>query len=216
MTGFPFMKCSREIRAEVYERYIQRNLVYNFDLMPASKRSSCPCSGHDSVYIGWRKINFSLAIASKAIRDEFLTHLYSRQLIHYSCVCDMNVHLVNNELLRNSLRAVKVHWCGPDADAGFKALSRCTSLRKLIIVVSRATTFRLTERQTEMARFFASQRPVRLYDALGVDELLEVRGLQEVKVQHILTRQGSRRTDEEKASLQALLTAKLVGPRDVS
>ncbi len=64
-----------------------------------------------------------------------------------------------------------------------------------------------------MNRYFVPQRPARLFDALGIDELLHLRGMVEVKVSHILAKQGSRRSDEERAGLQALLSDKLLLPR---
>ncbi len=210
------MKCPLELRQKIYTRYIQRSQP-GLDIVPAAKRSSCVCAPHDTMILSCRsKSNTALGMVSKEIRGEFFTFLYSRQMIFFSCACDMNHHLANNELLRNSLRGIKVHWVGADSDKAFKTVAKCNNLNRLHVVISRSTTFNLTPRQTELYLYFSIQRQPRLYEALGIDELLELRGLFDVRVMHILAKQGSRRSDEEKAGLQALLNSKLLQPRNVS
>ena len=72
-----------------------------------------------------------------------------------------------------------------------------------------------------MQHFFRSVKPLRLCDALGIDELLALRGLEDVTVSHIPVRKvyrrsdkNFRRPDEDRASLQALLWETLVRPTD--
>ena len=117
-------------------------------------------------------------------------------------------------MLYSSLREIKVHWNGPAADKTFKKLAKMPHLKRLTLIVSKATTANLSKRQEEMNRYFKPQsRQSRLSDGLGMDELLEIRGLDQVDVVHILAKQGWRRTDEEKANLQHLLRDKLMQPR---
>ncbi|EFX00472.1 hypothetical protein CMQ_7474 [Grosmannia clavigera kw1407] len=155
----------------------------------------------------------ALARTCKTIRNEFLEFVYSEEFFSFGCTCDMYSHLYTNKLLQASIRSVKVHWCGPKADLAFSLLASCPKLRQIHIVISKATTTALTQRQTEMLQYFPTQRSTRICDALGIDELLKLRGMTNVYVSHILAKQGARRTDEERAGLLLLLLDKLKGRR---
>lgn len=113
-----------------------------------------------------------------------------------------------------TLRNIRVHWTGPEMDKAYLLLGKCPKLSKLDVAVSRSTTARLTPRETEMRRFFnSSTRQPRIADALGMDELLLIRGLDTVIVSHQSTKQIARKSEDERASLQGLLQAKLLGLR---
>lgn len=56
-----------------------------------------------------------------------------------------------------------------------------------------------------MDGYFNLKGPTRLCDALGFDELLELRGLKHVEVEHVHRSQGARRTNEERKGLELAL-----------
>lgn len=122
----------------------------------------------------------------------------------------MDRRLNDNVLLAENIRSLKVHWSGPVSNKAFEKLSDCDALRKLGIVISRATTNWVNKRETVMRLHFQGMRQVRLYDALGLDELCDLGNkFNDVQVLHIQTKQAHRRTDEDKRSLQSLLSHKL-------
>jgi len=181
----------------------------------SQKLSTCACLEHEPIY-GHRGYDLALATVSKQVSEEFLACLYQQHEIHFSCLCDLRRHLSTNKALFVNIREIKVHWLGPEADTTFRMLAKMKQLKHLTLEVSKATTANLSKRQVEMNRYFEQQsRQPRLSDALGMDELLEIRGLESVDVHHILAKQGKRRTDEEKANLKHLLRDRLLQPRSV-
>ena len=173
----------------------------------------CACAEHENVWHG-RIANLALSRVSKQVSKEFLKCLYNQYMVHFSCLCELGRSLNNNKMLFANLRGIKVHWNGPVAGKSFLKMATMPQLKRLILVVSKATTANLSERQEGMNRYFRQQsRQPRLSDALGMDELLEIRGLDQVDVMHIMAKQGFRRTDEEKANLQHLLRDKLTQER---
>lgn len=114
--------------------------------------------------------------------------------------------------MRNNIRSVHVHWCGGVADKAFATLKTCSSLKNLHLTISKSTSQHVTPREAKMQRaFHASNRIARLSDALGIDELLQLRGLDKVEVKHVSARQAAKRTDEEKTNLYILLKGEIVG-----
>ena len=146
---------------------------------------------------------------------EFLSTFYGMFLFQFSCTCNMYQNMLANKLLRQHIQSVKVHWNGKRSAEAFAYLQKCIKLRNLAITVSRATTQNLTERETMMNDNFAYSKRDRLSEALGIDELIELRGLHSVKVLHISARQGMRRSEEERANLQKFLEKNLLEPRDL-
>lgn len=91
---------------------------------------------------------------------------------------------------------------------GFKLLRQVSTLKQLVIVISKSTTNHLSDREEELQTYF-THKSGRLTDALGLDELLALRGLDYVEVQHISRSQANRRTAEESHNLEGLLKAKI-------
>lgn len=209
--GLPFLKFPKEIRIQIYKYHISHKNRGSLEICPSKTNSNCHCYSKPVPHSEY--LPAALARTCKSIRNEFLECVYSEACFSFSCTCDMYFHLNTNKLLHTFLRDVKVHWCGPKADLAFSLLASCPNLRQIQIVISKATTTYLMRRQEEMLRYFPTQRLTRLCDALGMDELLKLRGMTSVNVSHILARQGSRRTDEERAGLLRLLVDKLQGSR---
>lgn len=109
------------------------------------------------------------------------------------------------------MRSLKIRWIGPQSDTAFKLLKQVSSLKRLVIVVSKSTTNHLSKRESALQEFFKSRKnaQIRLTDALGFDELLKLSDLEEVKVEHISSRQALLRTSEERHNLESCLIAKI-------
>lgn len=65
----------------------------------------------------------------------------------------------------------------------------------------------VSEREASVTAYFNSKGPARLCDALGYDELVSLRGVEEVDVEHVHGRQALRRTHEERWGLERALVA---------
>ncbi|KAL1857064.1 hypothetical protein VTK73DRAFT_8143 [Phialemonium thermophilum] len=209
---FPFLKLPRDIRRMVYDEYLKNNISKADSILVAyPKRGGCQCSGlgaQPDAHLS--RINTALAQTCRLLSAEFLEQLYRRYTVHYTCTCDMHQSLRANTVLRENVRRIKVHWNGPESDMAFRLVRRCSRLKILHLVISKATTNHLTRREERMQQYFRPQKPARICDALGMDELLRIRGLDTVFVSNITTRQGFRRSDDERANLHHLLNTQLV------
>jgi hypothetical protein len=210
------MKLPPEVRQNIFEQYMRiGSRESGRVLMAFPKKSACTCAGHEPVaHVGFRVLNMALARVSRQIHDEFLSFLHKRYTFHFACPCDMLENLQGNKMLQEQIQNVKVHWAGPVSDRAFVCLGKCPKLERLDIAISKSTTRFLTARETELGAYFAPPKSNRILDARGINQLLKLRGLRDVVVSHILARQGLRRSDEERANLQALLRAKLMQPKD--
>lgn len=121
------------------------------------------------------------------------------------------MHISNNASLRDNLKRLKIHWTGPQSAEGFKLLKQVSTLKRLVIVVSKSTTNNLSKREQELQMFF-THKAARLTDALGLDELLELRGVNFIEVQHIQRSLAHRRIEEERHGLERLLQARIMDP----
>lgn len=128
----------------------------------------------------------------------------------------MDYHLTNNVLLQSAISRVMFHWCGERADRGISRLQGMRQLETMTVVVSRATSRLLTRREQEIRDFFGKKRTSQnsLPESLGWDELIAIRGLKAVTVQHINKRKADRRTDEERRSLENMLSFYLLRAAD--
>lgn len=116
-------------------------------------------------------------------------------------------HLATNPSLRANLQRVKVHWTGPQSATAFRLLKEVTPLSSLVVIISKSTTNHLSERERRLQMFFTHKSPPRLTDALGFDELLELRRITNVEVDHVEKSQAYRRTNEERHNLEVILRA---------
>lgn len=207
------MKLPAEIRQRVYGFYINRFTWPKITAATYPNMAKCHCTRFVSPgYYPTRTFNLSLARTCSKVRDEFLEYFYRETPLYFTCACELGQRL-SNDIMRMTLRKIRVHWTGPDSDKAFLLLAKCPKLSELDVVVSQTTTNDLTHRETEMRRYFTSKRQPRIADALGLDELLTIRGMEKVKASHLSFKQGTRKTEDERASLEALLTEKLKAPR---
>lgn len=211
--GFPFLKLPAELRQNIFRWYASSIIAPTLVAYPGALKCHCgkwtppTNSAHPPIY----QVDMALARTCSQIKTEYLEFFYHKHTLYFDCCCELNARLKSNLALRSSLRSIKVHWTGLVSDKAFTRLAKCPELKHLEIAVSISTTFFETAREKEMQRFFRSHRTTRLSEALGIDELLTIRGLTSVRVSHVHRKQAEKRRDEDRASLQGLLSAKLLG-----
>lgn len=112
--------------------------------------------------------------------------------------------------LRNNLTSLKIHWSGPHSESAFRLLRQVSTLRRMVVVISKTTSDHLTRREKGVRKYFkgAGTRngQNRLADTLGFDELLKLRGLDHVRVEHISKAQSQLRTNDDRHTLEVCLT----------
>ncbi|KAM7222432.1 hypothetical protein V8F06_002210 [Rhypophila decipiens] len=216
--GFPLMKLPVEIRRMVYGWYINAKIakragaVAHPRILP--KAPGCHCPQFVASTPPGHQFDLALARTDKKVRDEFLEYFYQAFRFHFPCGCELTRRFLNNDIMRKNLRNVKIHWSGTKSDEAFLLLARCPKLKELEVVVSKGTSLYLSKRETEMRRYFGAPKPAgRLPDSLGMDELLLIRGIERLTVSHTPLKVAARRAEEERASLDGLLQARLKLPR---
>lgn len=207
--GFPgFIKLPLEIRHRIYNFYL-RNYIGAPNIIPNPKRGRCLCAPHEPpAFERFPVVDMQLALTCKRINTEFLGCFYSKRIFYFPCACEMDYHLTNNVLLKSALSHVMFHWCGEVADRGISRLHGMGQLEAMTVVVSRVTSRLLTEREQEIRNFFGAKRNSQnsLPESLGWDQLIAIRGLKRVTVEHINKRKADRRTDEDRRSLENMLS----------
>ncbi|KAJ2988448.1 hypothetical protein NUW58_g3971 [Xylaria curta] len=215
--GFPgFLKLPPEIRDRIYNIYL-RNYKGAPNIIPVPKKGSCSCAPHEPPqYERFPVVDMSLGFTSKRISDEFLPCFYRKRNFHFPCACEMGHHLMNNTLLKSTMNRVMFHWCGPHADSSISQLHGMGQLEVLTVVVSKATSKLLTAREQEIREFFGAKRSTynSLPESRGWDELISIRGLKGVSVEHVNKRKADRRTDEERRCLENILKFYVLRPAD--
>lgn len=210
------MRLPVEIRDQIIELMID-NVFKRGGITPAPKPNTCHCPR-----IEWGPFPQSPqmkelpSLLGPSLSTEFFRIFFKKKCIRFRCCCDLSRHLENNEQLRLNVHHVKVHWCGPESAAAFKKLSTCPKLENLTIGISRSTMMYVGERTTLMRRYFPLMyRNIRITDALGMDELLRLRGLKEVTVNHAHSRTGNLTLEVDRANMAELLKAQLKREKEV-
>ncbi len=93
---------------------------------------------------------------------------------------------------------------------------KCPNLDELFVKISTSTTHNVTKREEMMQNYFrANQKPVRLSDACGIEELMQIRGIAKfgVHVSNAPMRSSGKRTEDEVFSMQRLLSDELCKPK---
>ncbi|KAI0408658.1 hypothetical protein F4802DRAFT_594070 [Xylaria palmicola] len=213
--GFPsFLKLPPEIRGRIYDN-CSRNESGAPVIIPFLKKGNCSCAHHEPPqYEVFIPISMALGCTSKQISNEFLTSFYRKRTFHFPCACEMGHHLSKNVLLRSTVNSIMFHWCGEHADSGIRHLHGLPQLEVMTVVVSKTTSKLLTKRERDIRRFFSPKRGIynSLPESHGWDELIQIRGLKMVLVEHVNKRKADRRTDEERRSLENMLGAYLLRP----
>ncbi|KAI1647597.1 uncharacterized protein F4817DRAFT_365271 [Daldinia loculata] len=160
-------------RSNIYSDYARRGAYY----------LGCGCPGLDASYwIGDRSriIDTNLAYTSKFFSREVLTYMYSKMALYFQCTCTILYHTSTNDLLSTSLERIIFLWTGFIADTAFAAL-RHVPLTRMTVVIGAFTTIFLTRQEALFRRFFL-RKTTHITQALGIFELLELRGIESVRV----------------------------------
>ncbi|KAL0930816.1 uncharacterized protein CTRU02_213551 [Colletotrichum truncatum] len=208
--GFPFLKLPKEIRARILSLIIDQ---YNppSTLVPV-EWGNCACVNPEKYAFAMvteaQKKCFRLL--GKSLGDEFYDVLYRHRTWYFACCCTLLSNLKSHAKLFHHLRNAHVHWCGPVSDQAFDLLAKCPNLRNLTIKISKATVTTLNAREGSLATYFAlSYKNRRLMDSLGADELLSIRGIRKLRVQHLSSAQRVQLSEFDRQGLLSLLSAKL-------
>ncbi|KAG6110365.1 hypothetical protein E4U31_005949 [Claviceps sp. LM219 group G6] len=214
---FPFMKLPMEIRERTMDLMID-NTFRSQTIVPATKAGACRCPKYDRDHVFQTSQMKSIPnLLGKALGEEFYRSFFRKKRFRFRCACELLVHLTNNAHLREHVRHIVVHWCGPKAAEAFSAIPKCLRLEALSINLSKSTLVHLNERAEMMRTYFpVAYRNVRMSDILGIDELLDIRGLREVNVFHIQPKNTSHSVEMDRACLWEMLTRRLTLPQAVN
>ncbi|KAG6167183.1 hypothetical protein E4U11_007405 [Claviceps purpurea] len=214
---FPFMRLPMEIRERTMDLMID-NTFRSRTIVPATKAAACRCPKYDRDHVFQTSQMKSVPnLLGKALGEEFYRSFFRKKRFRFRCACELLVHLTNNAHLREHVRHIVVHWCGPKAAEAFSAIPKCLRLEALSINLSKSTLMHLNERAEMMRTYFPiAYRSVRMSDILGIDELLDIRGLREVNVFHIQPKSTSHSVEMDRACLWEMLTRRLTLPQAVN
>ncbi|KAK1241711.1 hypothetical protein MKX07_007534 [Trichoderma sp. CBMAI-0711] len=218
--GFPFMRLPAEIRRKVFSLIID-NIFRTQAILPAGNKTpgcKCPRFERDNTFQTIQMRDLPCLFGSNSMTGEFFRVFYREKTFRFRCPCELQSHLSRNDMFRQNVRSILVSWSGPEAAKTFKLLNKLPKLDSLGIILSKLTYIHLNERATVMKSYFPlSFKVTRIADVLGLDELLEIRGLSRVGVMLAPpSRGGSQSHEMDRANLLELLTSRLTGPKEVS
>ncbi|TFB06453.1 hypothetical protein CCMA1212_001589 [Trichoderma ghanense] len=216
--GFPFMRLPAEIRRKVFSLIID-NIFRTQAILPASNKTpgcKCPRFERDNTFQTIQMRDLPCLFGSNSMTAEFFRVFYREKSFRFRCPCELQSHLNRNDMFRQNVRSILVSWSGPEAAKTFKLLNKLPKLDQLGIILSKLTYIHLNERATIMKSYFPlSFKVTRIADVLGLDELLEIRGLSRVGVMLAPpSRGGSQSHEMDRANLLELLTSRLTGPKE--
>ncbi|PHH84447.1 hypothetical protein CDD83_1932 [Cordyceps sp. RAO-2017] len=215
--AFPFMKLPVEIRDKILGMMIAA--VFRTDyVVPADNLSGCRCPVIDrAVRYQSPQMKALPTLLGTVLNQEFCRIFFRRKTFRFGCSCELLLHLTKNDTLAEHVRHISVHWCGDDSARAFRMLKRCPNLETLNLRISKSTYHYLSERAQLMRVYFPAQgRNTRFSDVLGLDELMVLRGLKSVGVDHLPHKGTTSLTIElERSGLANLLSSRLTLPAPV-
>lgn len=214
--GFPFMKMPIEIRARTLDLIID-NTFRTPVVVPAGKPSPCRCPRFDRDNVFQTSQMKALpTLLGAALGEEFYRIFFRKKRFRFRCACELLAHINHNSHFTDHVRHIAVHWCGPESANTFKLLPQLLKLESLTLNISKSTLVHLNERASLMRTHFPlAYRNIRMSDILGLDELLLVRGLQDVHVFNVQPKSNSHGVEMDRVCLWDLLTSQLTQPREV-
>jgi len=205
------MRLPAEIREHIVDLMV--DAVYKGKaIKPGTRKVSCNCPKIEREYEPYQSPQMKAlpSILGPALNHEFFRIFFRKKTVRFRCCCELLHHLDHNPLLVQNVRDIKVHWCGPMSADSFKKLAECDKLEALTISISKSTLAHLSPRSNLMKTFFPlTYRHVRVTDVLGLDELLQIRGLKEVRVVHAQTKSTNLTVEMDRANLSELLADQL-------
>lgn len=207
-----------EIRDKILDLVIT-NVFRTTVIVPSEKKGcDCPIVDRNSCPIQTKQMKALPTLLGASLNHEFCRIFFRKHTFRFRCSCELLAHLQRNAMFRDHVRYVIVHWCGDGSAMAFAALAKCPRLETLNVSISKSTYSFVSPRAQRMRGYFpASYRTIRPSDLLGLDELLELRGLKEVQVSHASNRNNTSMSVEmDRAGLSSLLSSSLTLPRDAS
>ncbi|KAF3074917.1 hypothetical protein CFAM422_002669 [Trichoderma lentiforme] len=216
--GFPFFRLPMEIRERIFALMIN-NVFRTKSVLPASNRPGpckCPRFDRDNTFQTTQMKDLKRIFGPNLITLEFYRVFFRTKTFRFRCPCELRSHLTNNNILFDNVRKIVVQWSGPEAAKTFQLLKTLPKLKSLGIVISRLTYIHLNERSALMKSYFPlAYKNTRLGDVLGLDELLEIRGLNQVEVMIAHSSRGGTQSNEmDRANLLDLLSSRLTQPKE--
>jgi len=157
--------------------------------------------------------NVAIMATNQLIRSESAPIFYRATIFCFLCPSELSTQILKNRYFRENVTGITVSWHGAYVNKAFSLLTQCKSLESLAIGVwDKTITSARTERELLRMKHFPNSKP-RLFDALGMDELLTLRGLKHIDVCDIYISGGSAAAKREIEGLQALLRSKVLLPR---
>lgn len=211
------MKMPTEIRAKTLELIID-NTFRTPVVVPAGKTSTCRCPRFDRDNVFQTPQMKALpALLAAALDEEFYRIFFRKKKFRFRCACELIAQIKQNSHLKDHVRHVAVHWCGPESANAFKILPELPRLESLTLNISKSTLVHLNPRASLMRTFFPlAYRNIRMSDILGLDELLLLRGLQNIHVFNVQPKSGSLGVETDRTCLWELLASRVTLSRDVS
>ncbi|KAL7911211.1 hypothetical protein GGI35DRAFT_446842 [Trichoderma velutinum] len=216
--GFPFFRLPVEIRERVFALMIN-NVFRTKSILPASNKSGtckCPRFDRDNTFQTAQMRDLKSIFGPNLITLEFFRVFFRTKTFRFRCPCELRSHLTNNDIFFDNVRKIVVQWSGPEAAKTFQLLKNVPKLKSLGIVLSKLTYIHLNERSASMKTYFPlAYKNTRLSDVLGLDELLEIRGLNQVEVMLAHSSRGGTQSNEmDRANLLDLLSGRLTQPKE--
>ncbi|KAL7941719.1 hypothetical protein V8C42DRAFT_334614 [Trichoderma barbatum] len=218
LEGFHFMRLPVEIRERVFRLMID-NIFRTKSILPASNKNGnckCPRFDRDNTFQTSQMKDLASIFGSNIITLEFFRVFFRTKTFRFRCPCELHSHLTNNDMFVDNVRSIMVQWSGPESAKTFKLLKTVPKLKSLGIVISKLTYIHLNERSAVMKNFFPlAFKNIRISDVLGLDELLEIRGLHQVGVLLAPSSRGGTQSHEmDRANLLELLSNRLTRPKE--
>lgn len=195
-----------------------RSMFTTDAVAPKQKRSQCKCPRIESInpYITNSQAKSLPALVASDLKDDLLQVLFRDKTFRFQCPCDLLINLKQNETLRNYVKRIKVHWCGTESPDAFQMLAKCQSLQTLTLTIAKSSLLHLNERANLMKTWFPnSHRTARISDILGLDELLQLRGLKYLNVAHSYPRLGGHGFEIDRANLEEFLSSKVLQDKNI-
>jgi hypothetical protein len=213
------MKLPLEIRYMIIELMID-NIFRCKGITPAARQdqNTCNCPVIElGCFLQTPQMRELPFLFGPELSTEFFRILFQKKTIHFRCSCEMRRYLENNKQLLPNARQIKFHWCGPDSAVAFKLLSQCPKLESLSLCISSFTTTYPSSQTKLLSGYFPASyyRKNRIPEALGFDELLSLRGLREVSVNHAHSIRLYHTTENDRAGLARLLKDQLTKSKEV-
>jgi hypothetical protein len=206
------MKLPVEIRYRILEFAID-GLFKHDHIILCKRNTDCACPQIWGVATQSSSIKALYSILGSQTNEEFFRLLFRRKTLHFRCPCEMNICLSQNRFIKNYARSIHVQWAGPKSDKAFRQLADCENVESIKLTLTKGTLLHVNEREARMRRSFPSI-PTRLTDALGLNELLELRGFQQVTLVCSHGR-GMSIYEPDRACLQKMLSDSMKLPREL-